>query len=70
MFQKQHFGKNHGNYGNLWWEKKQSNREVSKISALLSRTIDKYEYFTEEDIWISDQSRMIEQTKFTYFPFR
>ena len=41
------------------------NREAAKISALSSGKIDKYEYFTGEEILPSDQSRMIEQTKFT-----
>ena len=43
------------------------NREAVKISALTSGgKIDKYEYFTGEEILPSDQSRIIEQTKFTY----
>ena len=42
------------------------NIEVRKISGLLSGKIDKYEYFTGEEILPSDQSRMIEQVKFTY----
>ena len=36
------------------------NREAAKISALSSGKIDKYEYFTGEEI--------IEQAKFTYSP--
>ena len=36
------------------------------MSALLSSKIDKYEYFTGEEILPSDQGRIIEQTKFTY----
>ena len=43
------------------------NREAVKISALSSGgKIDKYEYFTGEEILPSDQGRIIEQTKFTY----
>ena len=42
------------------------NREAAKISALSFRKIDKYEYFTGENILPSDQSRKIEQAKFTY----
>ena len=51
-------------------EKLQSdiNREAAKISALSSRKIDKYEYLTGEEILPSDQSRIIEQAKFTYSP--
>ena len=41
------------------------NREAAKISALSSRKIDKYEYLTGEEILPSDQSRIIEQAKFT-----
>ena len=37
------------------------------MSALLSSKIDKYEYFTGEEILPSDQSR-IEQAKFIYSP--
>ena len=44
------------------------NREVAKISAPLSGNIDKYEYFTGEKRLPCDQSRMIEQAKFTYSP--
>ena len=43
------------------------NREAAKISALLSGKIDKYEYLTGEEILPSDQSRIIEQEKFTWF---
>ena len=42
------------------------NREAAKISALSSGKIYKYEYFTSEEILPSDQSRIIEQSKFTY----
>ena len=41
-------------------------REVAKISALSSGKIDKYEYLTCKKILPSDQSRIIEQAKFTY----
>ena len=44
------------------------NREVAKILALSSGKIDKYEYLTGEKILPSDQSRIIEQAKFTYSP--
>ena len=44
------------------------NREATKISALSSGKIDKYEYLTGEEISPSDQSRTIEQAKFTYSP--
>ena len=36
---------------------------------LSSGKIDKYEYPTDEDKLLSDQSRIIEQAKFTYSPF-
>ena len=45
-----------------------SNREAANISALSSGKTDKYEYFTSEEILPSDQSRIIEQAKFTYSP--
>ena len=41
------------------------NREAAKISALSSCKID--EYLTDEEMLLSDQSRMIEQAKFTSF---
>ena len=44
------------------------NREAAKISELSSGKIDKYEYLTGEEILPSDQSRIIEQAKFTYSP--
>ena len=44
------------------------NREVAKISALPSGKIDKYEYLTGEKILLPDQSRIVEQAKFTYYP--
>ena len=44
------------------------NREAGKISALSSSKIDKYECLTVEAILPSNQSRIIEQGKFTYSP--
>ena len=44
------------------------NREASKISALSSGKIDKYEYPTGEEILPSNQQQIIEQAKFTYSP--
>ena len=44
------------------------NREAAKISALPSAKIDKYEHVTGEEIFPSNQSRIIEQAKFKYFP--
>ena len=44
------------------------NREAEKILALSSGKVDKYEYLTSEEILPSDQRRVIEQAKFTYFP--
>ena len=42
------------------------NKEAAKISALSSGKIDKYEVLTGEEILPSDESRIIEQAKFTY----
>ena len=44
------------------------NREIAKISALLSGKIAKYEYLTGEEILPSTQQQIIEQAKFTYSP--
>ena len=44
------------------------NREASKISALSSWKIDKYEFLTGEEILPPDQRRVIEQAEFTYSP--
>ena len=44
------------------------NREAAKVSTLSSGKIDKYEFLTSEEILSSDQSRIIEQAKFTYSP--
>ena len=42
------------------------NREAAKISVLSLCKIGKFEYLTLEGVLPSDQSRMIEQAKFTY----
>ena len=42
------------------------NREAAKISAFSSGKIDKCKYLTGESILPFDQSRKIEQAKFTY----
>ena len=44
------------------------NRKASKISALSSGKIEKYEYLTGEEILPSNQQQIIEQAKFTYSP--
>ena len=44
------------------------NREATKISALSSGKIDKYEYLTGEDILVSNQKQIIEQAKFAFSP--
>ena len=44
------------------------NRETAKISALSSGEIDQYEYLTGKKILLTNQSQMIEDAKFTYFP--
>ena len=44
------------------------NRKAGKISALSSGKIYEYEYLTDEEILPSDQSKIIEQAKFTYSP--
>ena len=43
-------------------------KESEQISALSSGKINKYEFLTGEEILPSDQSRIIEQAKFTYSP--
>ena len=43
-------------------------REITKITALSTGKIDKYEYLTNEEILLSDQSRLIEEAKSTYSP--
>ena len=42
------------------------NREAARTSASTSGKTDKYEYLTGQEILHSDQSRIIEQAKFTY----
>ena len=42
--------------------------ETVTKSALSSGKTDKYEYLIDEEISPSDQSRVIEQAKFTYSP--
>ena len=44
------------------------NREATKIAALSSGKLHKYEYLTGEDILPSNQQQIIEQAKFTYSP--
>ena len=44
------------------------NREATKISALSSGKLDKYEYLTGEEILPSNQQQIIQQAKFTYSP--
>ena len=44
------------------------NREAAKISALSSGKIDKYEYFTGEEILPSNKQHIIEQAKFIFCP--
>ena len=44
------------------------NREASKMSALSSGNIPKYEYLTGEDILPYNQQQIIEQEKFTCSP--
>ena len=44
------------------------NRETGKISASSPEKIDKCEYLTGEEILPSEQSKIIEQEKFTYSP--
>ena len=41
-------------------------REAAKISALSSKNLDKYEYFTGEDLGLKPST--IEQAKFEYSP--
>ena len=44
------------------------NRKTAKTSALSSGSIQKYEYFTGEEILPSNQQQIIEQAKLTYSP--
>ena len=50
--------------------KNEINIEAAKISVLSSGKIYKYEYHRGKEILPPDQSRVIEQTNFTYFPLR
>ena len=43
-------------------------REAAKISELLSKELDKYEYLTGEDLGC--KPGVFEKAKFEYFPFR
>ena len=52
----------------LQYDKYNINREAAKISALSSGKTNKYEYLTGEEILPTDQSRIIEQAKFTCSP--
>ena len=44
------------------------NRGAVKMSALLSGKIDKHELLTGKQIFTPDQSRVLEQSKFIYYP--
>ena len=44
------------------------NREATKMSALSSGKLDKYEYLTGEEIIPSNQQKIIQQAKFNYSP--
>ena len=57
-------------YGKIKDEKLQqdSNREPAKVSLLSSGKTDKYEFATGDETLPSDQSRIIEQSKFIYSP--
>ena len=44
------------------------NKETAKISALSPGKIDKYKYFTGEEILSINRRQTIEQAKFTYSP--
>ena len=44
------------------------NRESAKILALSLSKIDKYEYLAGEEVLPPDQSQIIEQATFTYYP--
>ena len=46
------------------------NRKATKISALSSGKIDKYEYLASEEILPSNRKQIIEEAKFTYSPLR
>ena len=44
------------------------NRKATEISPLLSSKIDKHEYLTGEEIFLSKQKQIIEQATFTFSP--
>ena len=44
------------------------NREAPKISTLSSGKIEKYHYLTDEEIYLTNQQQIFEQTKFNYSP--
>ena len=46
------------------------NREEAKLIPLSPAKIDKYKYLTGEEILPPDQSRVVEEAKFTYSPLR
>ena len=46
------------------------NREAAIITALSTGKIDKYKLLTSKEILLSDESRIIDQDKFTFFPLR
>ena len=46
------------------------NREATKISALSSGKIDKYEYLSGVEILPSDQKRVVEQAKLEFSPLK
>ena len=46
------------------------NRKATKISALSSGKIDKYEYLAGEEILPSNRKQIIEEAKFKYSPLR
>ena len=43
-------------------------REITKVTALSTGKIAKYEYLKNEEILLSDQSRLTEEAKSTYSP--
>ena len=54
------------NYNTILTEK--LSKKLTKISALSSGKIDKYEYLTGEEILPSNRRKIIEEAKYTYFP--
>ena len=44
------------------------NKKTAKMSTLSPCKTNKYKYFTGKEILPSDQSRVIEEAKFTYLP--